>query len=141
MPSMEAFLREMIERKASDLHLTTDSPPVIRLHGELVPLAHPPLSGNDTKQLCYSLLTEAQKKKFEEESELDFSFGVKGVSRFRGNLFLQKGAVGGAFRAIPFEIPELEKLGLPNVVVEMASLPRGLVLVTGPTGSGKTTTL
>src|SRR5437660_1372957 len=100
MPSMEAFLREMIERKASDLHLTTDSPPVIRLHGELVPLAHPPLSSNDTKQLCYSLLTEAQKKKFEEESELDFSFGVKGVSRFRGNLYLQKGAVGGAYRII-----------------------------------------
>src|SRR5881296_3035716 len=127
MPSMEAFLREMIERKASDLHLTTDSPPVIRLHGELVPLAHPPLSGNDTKQLCYSLLTEAQKKKFEEESELDFSFGVKGVSRFRGNLYLQKGAVGGAFRMIPHETPQLQQLGL--------------VLVTGPTGSGKSTTL
>src|SRR5881398_4049814 len=141
MPSMEAFLREMIERKASDLHLTTDSPPVIRLHGELVPLAHPPLSGNDTKQLCYSLLTEAQKKKFEEDSELDFSFGVKGVSRFRGNLYLQKGAVGGAFRMIPHETPQLQQLGVPPSVPELTGLPRGLVLVTGPTGSGKSTTL
>src|SRR5437899_1474952 len=141
MPSMDAFLREMIERKASDLHLTTDSPPVIRLHGELVPLAHPPLSSNDTKQLCYSLLTEAQKKKFEEESELDFSFGVKGVSRFRGNLYLQKGAVGGAFRMIPHETPQLQQLGLPGSVPGLSQLPRGLVLVTGPTGSGKSTTL
>src|SRR5213083_967340 len=141
MPSMEVFLREMIERKASDLHLTTDSPPVIRLHGELVPLAHPPLSGNDTKQLCYILLTEAQKKKFEEDSELDFSFGVKGVSRFRGNLYLQKGAVGGAFRMIPHETPQLQQLGLPASVPGLTQLPRGLVLVTGPTGSGKSTTL
>ena len=141
MPSMEAFLREMIERKASDLHLTTDSPPVIRLHGELVPLAHPPLSGNDTKQLCYSLLTEAQKKKFEEDNELDFSFGVKGVSRFRGNLYVQKGAVGGAFRMIPHETPQLQQLGLPGSVPGLTQLPRGLVLVTGPTGSGKSTTL
>src|SRR5881398_22038 len=141
MPSMEAFLREMIERKASDLHLTTDSPAVIRLHGELVPLAHPPLSGNDTKQLCYSLLTEAQKKKFEEDSELDFSFGVKGVSRFRGNLYLQKGAVGSAFRMIPHETPQLQQLGLPASVPGLTQLPRGLVLVTGPTGSGKSTTL
>jgi twitching motility protein PilT len=107
MPSIEAFLREMIERGASDLHLTTSSPPMIRLHGELLALAHPPLSGTDTKNLAYSLLTEAQKKKFEEESELDFSFGIKGVSRFRGNLYLQKGAVGGAFRMIPHQTPQL----------------------------------
>jgi twitching motility protein PilT len=131
----------MLEGGASDLHVTQDSPPLIRVHGELKPLAYPPLTANDTRTLCYSLLTEAQKKKFEEESELDFSFAAKGVSRFRGNLFLQKGAVGGAFRAIPFEIPALEKLGLPNVVMEIAQLPRGLVLVTGPTGSGKSTTL
>src|SRR5438105_12940394 len=141
MPSMEAFLREMIGRTAPDLHPTTDSPPLIRLHGELVPLAHPPLSSNDTKQLCYSLLTEAQKKKFEEESELDFSFGVKGVSRFRGNLYLQKGAVGGAYRMIPHQTPQLQTLGLPPSVPELTGLPRGLVLVTGPTGSGKSTTL
>ena len=141
MPSIEAFLREMIERGASDLHLTTNSPPMIRLHGELVALAHPPLSATDTKNLTYSLLTEAQKKKFEEESELDFSFGIKGVSRYRGNLYLQKGAVGGAFRMIPHTTPQLQTLGLPQSVPELCSLPRGLVLVTGPTGSGKSTTL
>src|SRR5204863_401235 len=141
MPSIEAFLREMIERGASDLHLTTNSPPMIRLHGELVALAHPPLSSTDTKNLSYSLLTEAQKKKFEEESELDFSFGIKGVSRFRGNLYLQKGAVGGAYRMIPHQTPQLQTLGLPPSVPELTGLPRGLVLVTGPTGSGKSTTL
>jgi twitching motility protein PilT len=141
MPSIEAFLREMIERGASDLHLTTNSPPMIRLHGELLALAHPPLSATDTKNLAYSLLTEAQKKKFEEASELDFSFGIKGVSRFRGNLYLQKGAVGGAFRMIPHQTPQLQSLGLPQSVPELCSLPRGLVLVTGPTGSGKSTSL
>src|SRR5512147_731762 len=131
----------MLEAGASDLHVTQDSPPLIRVHGELKPLAYPPLTATDTRQLCYSILTEAQKKKFEEDSELDFSFAAKGVCRFRGNLYNQKGAVGGAFRAIPYEIPPLEKLGLPKMVLEMASLPRGLVLVTGPTGSGKSTTL
>ena len=141
MPSIEAFLREMIERGASDLHLTTASPPLIRLHGELVTLAHPPLGATDTKNLCYSLLTEQQKKKFEEASELDFSFGIKGVSRFRGNLYLQKGAIGGAFRMIPYQTPQLQNLGLPSSVPDLCNLPRGLVLVTGPTGSGKSTTL
>src|SRR5437870_8696273 len=137
MPSIEAFLREMIERGASNLHLTTNSPPMIRLHGELLALAHPPLSTTDTKNLTYSLLTESQKKKFEEESELDFSFGIKGVSRFRGNLYLQKGAVGGAFRMIPHQTPQLQTLGLPSSVPELTSQPRGLVLVTGPTGRGR----
>ncbi len=141
MPSIEAFLREMLERGASDLHLTTASPPMIRLHGELVALAHPPLSATDTKNLTYSLLTEAQKKKFEEASELDFSFGIKGASRFRGNLYLQKGSVGGAFRMIPHQTPQLSQLGVPPSVAELCDLPRGLVLVTGPTGSGKSTTL
>ena len=141
MPSIEAFLREMIERGASDLHLTTSSPPMIRLHGQLLPLAHPPLSPTDTKNLTYSLLTEAQKRKFEEESELDFSFGFKGVSRFRGNIYLQKGAVGGAFRMIPHQTPQLQALGLPATIPDLCNLPRGLVLVTGPTGSGKSTTL
>src|SRR5437764_11939486 len=141
MPSIEAFLREMIERGASDLHLTTNSPPMIRLHGGLLPLAHPPLSTSDTKNLTYSLLTESQKKKFEEESELDFSFGIKGVSRFRGNLYLQKGAVGGAYRMIPHQTPQLQTLGLPSSVPELTGLPRGLVLLTGPPGSGKSTPL
>src|SRR2546422_7289335 len=141
MPSIEAFLREMSGRGPSALHRPPNSPPMIRLHGELQALAHPPLSGTDTKNLTYSLLTEAQKKKFEEESELDFSFGIKGVSRFRGNLYLQKGALGGAFRMIPHQTPQLQTLGLPSSVPELTSLPRGLVLVTGPTGSGKSTTL
>jgi twitching motility protein PilT len=139
--NIQDFLQLMLEAGASDLHIAQESPPLIRVHGALRPLAYPPLNATDTRTLCYSLLTEAQKKKFEEESELDFSFAAKGVSRFRGNLFLQKGAVGGAFRTIPFEIPPLEKLGLPRMVVELATLPRGLVLVTGPTGSGKSTTL
>jgi twitching motility protein PilT len=141
MASIDAFLREMMERGASDLHVSANSPPLIRVNGELVPLKHPALGATDTKTLCYSLLTEAQKKKFEEESELDFSFGIKGLCRFRGNLFNQKGAVGGAFRIIPFQIPPMEKLGLPPIVEHLANLPRGLVLVTGPTGSGKSTTL
>ena len=141
MPTIEAFLREMVERGASDLHVTVSAPPMIRLHGHLTALAHPPLSGTDTKNLCYSLLTEGQKKKFEENLELDFSFGIRGCSRFRGNLYLQKGSVGGAFRMIPHETPQLHQLGLPPAVAELTKLPRGLVLVTGPTGSGKSTTL
>src|SRR5438046_8815618 len=110
MPSIEAFLREMIERGASDLHLTTNSPPMIRLHGGLPPLAHPPRSTTDTKNLTYSLLTEAQKQKFEEESERDFSFGIRAVSRFRGNLYLQQGAVGGACHMIRSATPQLQTL-------------------------------
>ena len=141
MASIDAFLHEMVDRGASDLHLTAESPPLIRVSGKLCPLKHPPLTATDTKNLGYSLLTEAQKKVFEETNELDFSFGIKGLSRFRGNLFQQKGAVGGAFRLIPFEIPPLERLGLPPSVTNLTRLPRGLVLVTGPTGSGKSTTL
>jgi twitching motility protein PilT len=141
MASIDAFLREMVDRGASDLHVTAESPPLIRVSGKLCPLKHPPLTATDTKNLGYSLLTEAQKKVFEETNELDFSFGIKGLSRFRGNLFQQKGAVGGAFRLIPFEIPPLERLGLPPSVTNLTRLPRGLVLVTGPTGSGKSTTL
>jgi len=99
------------------------------------------LTANETKQLCYSLLTESQRHRFEEARELDFSFGIRGLSRFRGNLFLQRGAVGGAFRLIPYEVRGLTALGLPPIVAELTKLPRGLVLVTGPTGSGKSTTL
>ena len=141
MPTIEAFLREMVERGGSDLHVTNSSPPQVRLHGDLQPLAHPPLSSGDTRTLCYSLLTEAQKKKFEEDLELDFSFGIKGVARFRGNLFMQKGSVGGAFRTIPHEMPQLHQLGLPAATAALCDLPRGLILVTGPTGSGKSTSL
>jgi twitching motility protein PilT len=141
MPTIEAFLREMAERGASDLHLTSDSPPMIRLHGQLAPIAHPPLTSTDTKNLCYAILTEGQKKRFEEHNELDFSFGLRGVARFRGNLYLQKGCVGGAFRKIPTEMPRVQELGLPSSVEDLTKIPRGLVLVTGPTGSGKSTTL
>jgi twitching motility protein PilT len=123
------------------LHITADSPPVMRVNGILARLPFPPLSNNDTKSLCYSLLTENQRHRFEEEHELDFSFGIRGLSRFRGNLFLQRGAVAGAFRTVPYSARPLHELGLPPIVGELTKLPRGLVLVTGPTGSGKSTTL
>jgi twitching motility protein PilT len=139
--NLHQLLKAMVEKGASDLHITTGSPPQLRIDGKLVPLKTPPLTPVDTKQLCYSILTDAQKHKFEEESELDLSFGVKGLSRFRANVFMQRGAVAGAFRTIPFKILTFAELGLPPVVAEMSKKPRGLILVTGPTGSGKSTTL
>jgi twitching motility protein PilT len=139
--SLHQLLRAMVERGASDLHVTTGSPPQLRIDGSLVPLKVPPLSPVETKQLCYSVLSEEQTIKFEKFNELDLSFGIRGLSRFRANLFLQRGAVAGAFRAIPFKVLTFEELGLPPVVEGLAGLPRGLVLVTGPTGSGKSTTL
>jgi twitching motility protein PilT len=139
--NLHQLLKAMVEKGASDLHVTTGSPPQLRIDGKLVPLKTAPLSPVETKQLCYSILTDAQKHKFEEESELDLSFGVKGLSRFRANVFMQRGAVAGAFRTIPFKILTFAELGLPPVVSELARKPRGLVLVTGPTGSGKSTTL
>lgn len=141
MASIYDLLKIMIEKGASDLHITTASPPRLRVDGKLVPLDHPPLTPVDTKSLCYSILTDAQKHKFEEHSELDLSFGVKGLSRFRGNVFMQRGAVAGAFRTIPFEIKTFKDLGLPEVMNELVKKPRGLILCTGPTGSGKSTTL
>jgi twitching motility protein PilT len=136
------LLRKMTDAGGSDLHLTTNSPPQVRVHGHLSPLpGYRPLSPAETKQLAYSVLTDAQKHRFEENLELDFSFGLKGMSRFRANLFNQKGAVGAVFRAIPYEIRSFEALGLPPVVSDLCKKPRGLVLVTGPTGSGKSTTL
>jgi len=141
MASIYDLLKIMIEKGASDLHITTATPPRLRVDGKLVPLDHPQLSPVDTKALCYSILTDAQKHKFEEHNELDLSFGVKGLSRFRGNIFMQRGAVAGAFRTIPFEIRTFKELGLPEVVNELVKKPRGLILCTGPTGSGKSTTL
>jgi twitching motility protein PilT len=131
----------MLSQNASDLHVTTGTAPQLRIDGHLVPLRTEPLTPTDTKQLCYSILTDTQKLRFEEDLELDFSFGVKDLARFRGNLFMMRGAVGGAFRLVPFHIPPLGELGLPSVVEELSERPRGLVLVTGPTGSGKSTTL
>ena len=131
----------MIEKGASDLHITTGTPPQIRVDGDLIPLNLPPLAPADTKQIVYSVLTDAQKHKFEEENELDFSFGLKGLSRFRANVFMQRGAVAAAIRTIPFKIMTFEELGLPAVVRDLVNKPRGLILVTGPTGSGKSTTL
>lgn len=141
MVNLHQLLKALVEQGGSDLHITTNTPPQIRVHGSMVPMNLPPLTPVDTKQLCYSVLTDAQKHKLEEDNELDLSFGVKGLSRFRGNIFVQRGAVAGVFRVIPYKILNFNELGLPPVVAELASKPRGLVLVTGPTGSGKSTTL
>ncbi|HKQ70973.1 MAG TPA: type IV pilus twitching motility protein PilT [Polyangiaceae bacterium] len=139
--SLQQLLKVMIDKGASDMHLTAGSPPLLRIDGAVLPLQLPPLSAIESKHLCYSILTEEQKISFEKTSELDFSFGVKNLSRFRANLFMQRGAVAGAFRAIPFKVRTFDELGLPPVIAELAQKPRGLVLVTGPTGSGKSTTL
>jgi twitching motility protein PilT len=141
MANLHQLLKAMIEKGGSDLHITTGSPPQLRIDGALQPLKMEALSPADTKQLCYSILTDAQKHVFEESNELDLSFGVKGLARFRANIFVQRGAVAGAFRTIPFKILTFEDLGLPPVMEELAKRPRGLLLVTGPTGSGKSTTL
>ncbi|MFQ5597015.1 MAG: type IV pilus twitching motility protein PilT [Nitrospiria bacterium] len=141
MPNLHQLLQTMKDKGASDLHITTGAAPMIRVNGRLVSLDESRLSPTDTKQLLYSVLTDAQKHRFEEEQELDFSFGIKGLSRFRGNVFIQRGAVAGAIRTVPFEIRSFEALGIPPVVSKLAQKPRGLVLVTGPTGSGKSTTL
>jgi twitching motility protein PilT len=141
MANLHQLLKAMIDKGASDLHITTGSPPQLRIDGNLVPLRVPPMTPVDTKQLCYSILTDAQKVRFEEDLELDLSFGVKNLARFRANIFMQRGAVAGAFRVIPFKILSFTELGLPPIIGELCNKPRGLVLVTGPTGSGKSTTL
>ncbi len=141
MANMHQLLKTMIEKNASDLHITTGTPPQLRIDGKLHPLKMPPLSPQETKQICYSVLTDAQKHHFEETNELDLSFSVQKLSRFRGNVFVQRGNVAGAFRAIPFKILSFDELNLPPVVSELSRKPRGLILVTGPTGSGKSTTL
>ncbi|MGI6395043.1 MAG: type IV pilus twitching motility protein PilT [bacterium] len=139
--SLQELLSLMIEQNASDLHITSGSPPQLRIDGTLRPVNVPPLSPTETKRIAYSILTEKQKKTFEEKNELDLSFGVKNLSRFRANVFMQRGAVSCAIRVIPFKILDFKQLGLPPVVEELAKKPKGLILVTGPTGSGKSTTL
>jgi len=139
--SLHQLLRTMIEKGASDLHITTASPPLLRIDGQIIPLKLPPLGPVDSKQLCFSILSEEQRAQFEKTNELDLSFGVKGLARFRANIYQQRGAVAAAFRAIPFKVLTFEELGLPQIVADFAAKPSGLVLVTGPTGSGKSTTL
>jgi twitching motility protein PilT len=141
MVTLSTLLRAMLEHKASDMHITSGSPPAFRVNGRILKAKTPILSPTDTKELCYSVLTDSQKADFEEGRQIDFSFGIRDVARFRCNLYFQRGSVSGAFRHIPFEIPRLNGLGLPPVVDSLMRKPRGLVLVTGATGSGKTTTL
>ena len=139
--SLSELLRKLLELNGSDLHVTTNSPPQIRVDGSLRPLDMPPFTASETKQLAYSVLTDAQKHRFEENLELDFSFGIKGLARFRGNIFNQRGAVAAVFRMIPYEIRSFQQLDLPPTVAKLCEKPRGLILVTGPTGSAKSTTL
>ncbi|HUE77210.1 MAG TPA: type IV pilus twitching motility protein PilT [Longimicrobiales bacterium] len=141
--NLRVLLEEMVQRGASDLHLTSGQMPMLRVDGRIIPTQTTPveLEAKDTLALAYSILTENQKKRFETEDELDFSFGIQGLSRFRGNVFKQRGCVTVVIRVIPYEIMTFEKLGLPPIVSKLSERPRGLVLVTGPTGSGKSTTL
>jgi twitching motility protein PilT len=140
--SLRALLQEMIQKGASDLHITVGDRPKLRIDGDLENASPVQvLAPKDTLQLAYSILTESQKKRFETEDELDFSFGVQNLSRFRGNVYKQRGCVAMAIRQIPYEITSVQKLGLPSILEKLVERPRGLVLVTGPTGSGKSTTL
>jgi twitching motility protein PilT len=141
MATLPELLKTLVENEGSDLHIATNTPPQIRVHGHLRRLDAPDLQPADTKALIYSVLTDAQKKRFEESNELDFSFGIRGLARFRCNVFNQRGAVGAVYRVIPEKIRSLQDLALPPVLGMLAERPRGLVLVTGPTGSGKSTTL
>ena len=141
MATLPELLQTLVELSGSDLHVTTQTPPQIRVHGKLQTLDLPPLGPAETKGLAYSVLTDAQKKRFEETLELDFSFGIRGLARFRCNVFNQRGAVAAVYRVIPETIKGFNELGLPPVLATLADRPRGLVLVTGPTGSGKSTTL
>src|SRR5437762_3573467 len=141
MATLPELLKTVVELDGSDLHISTASPPQVRVHGHLQRLPMPDLSPSETKGLVYSVLTDSQKKRFEESLELDFSFGIRGLARFRCNVFNQRGAVGAVYRLIPEKIRAFGDLGLPTVLATLADRPRGLVLVTGPTGSGKSTTL
>ena len=139
--TLNQLLKAMVEQGGSDLHITTNSAPQIRVDGVLKALNVPPFTPTQTKKLAYSILTDNQKQRLEEHLEIDFSFGLKGLARFRANVFHQRGALAAAFRQIPYEIRGFRELGLPNTVEKLCEKPRGLILVTGPTGSGKSTTL
>src|SRR5882762_4438534 len=139
--SLQALLKAMLDKGASDLHITAGSSPRLRIDNELVRLQTDQLGPVGTKTLCYSVMNDAQKLRFEEDLEIDFSFGIRGMARFRANVYLQQSCVAGAFRLVPYQVIPLEDLGLPPVVADLCERPRGLVLVCGPTGSGKSTTL
>jgi twitching motility protein PilT len=141
MISLRDLLELMVKRTASDLHLTVGAPPMLRIDGKLARTDLEMLTPELTKKLAYSIMNEKQRQKFEEKSELDLSFGIEQLSRFRCNIFMQRGNVAAAIRQIPFRIQSFEELGIPKTVSEFANLPKGLVLVCGPTGSGKSTTL
>jgi twitching motility protein PilT len=141
MATLPDLLKTTVDMGGSDLHITTNTPPQVRVNGKLQRLGMPDLGAADTKALVYSVMTDAQKKRFEEKLELDFSFGIRGIARFRCNVFNQRGAVGAVYRLIPEQIKGFQELGLPPILATLAERPRGLVLVTGPTGSGKSTTL
>src|SRR5262245_55629955 len=142
MQTLPDLLKALVEMNGSNLHLTTDSPPQVRVHGHLQPLPIPNLTAADTQHLAFSVLTDEQKKRFEETKELDCAFGLKTIgARFRCNVFNQRGAVAAVYRVIPDQIRTFGELGLPAVLATLSERPRGLVLVTGPTGSGKSTTL
>src|SRR6266487_377689 len=140
--SIDELLEHMVERDASDLHVTTGTPPVIRVRGEVERLeGFDPLSPEDTQQLLYRILSSEQQKQLELKRQLDFSYSIPGLARFRVNVYFQRESIGAAFRLIPTELKTLEELGIPDSLHVLAEKPRGLVLVTGPTGSGKSTTL
>jgi twitching motility protein PilT len=141
MVTLRELLEMMVKKNSSDLHITVGSPPILRIDGKLVKTDYDILSPEQTKKLAYSVMNERQRQKFEENSELDLSFGIEQLSRFRCNVFMQRGNVAIALRQIPHMVQTFSELGLPEVVPKLADLPRGLVLVTGPTGSGKSTTL
>jgi twitching motility protein PilT len=139
--TLQQLLKAMVEQDASDLHITVGSPPQLRIGGIMSKVKTDVMASTDTKNLCYGVLTDAQKADFEQNLEIDVSFGIKNLARFRGNIFMQRGSVAGVFRRIPFDIPDMNTLGLPPIIKEMVKAPNGLILVTGPTGSGKSTTL
>jgi len=141
MATMHDLLKQMLDLFASDLHLTAGAPPLFRIDGRLLPMSAEKLNPDQILKLSYSVMNEQQKKIFEQKKEVDFSFGVQNLSRFRANVFLQRGCAAGAFRQIPYLIQPLEKLGLPPIVGRLIEKPNGLILITGPTGSGKSTTL
>ncbi len=138
---LQQLLKTMVEYGGTDLHITTESAPQIRIDSRMVPLKLPPMDATQTRWLCYGVMTDQQKHRLEEDLEVDFSFGLQGIARFRANVFNQRGATAGVFRTIPENIRSFEQLGLPPAIQTLCDKPRGLVLVTGVTGSGKSTTL